>query len=35
MDAGRYAAFEAYLHAFGLIDGTLPVADIAIDVTAQ
>jgi putative hydroxymethylpyrimidine transport system substrate-binding protein len=35
MDAGRYAAFEAYLQEFGLIDATLPVADIAIDVTAQ
>lgn len=35
MDVGRYAAFEAFLHAAGLIPSINPVSDIAIDVTAQ
>ncbi|UWQ19021.1 ABC transporter substrate-binding protein [Jannaschia sp. M317] len=35
MDAGRYAAFEAFLHDAGLIPSINSVRDIAIDVTAQ
>lgn len=34
MDAGRYNAFEAFLHDAGLIPGVNPVSKIAIDVTA-
>jgi putative hydroxymethylpyrimidine transport system substrate-binding protein len=34
MDAGRYAAFEAFLADAGLIPDQTPVAGIAIDVTA-
>jgi putative hydroxymethylpyrimidine transport system substrate-binding protein len=34
MDAGRYAAFEAFLAEAGLVEGVAPVADLAIDVTA-
>lgn len=34
MDAGRYAAFEAFLHEAGLIPDLNPVSEIAIDVTA-
>lgn len=33
LDAGRYARMEAFLHQAGLIDGQLPVSDLAIDVT--
>jgi putative hydroxymethylpyrimidine transport system substrate-binding protein len=35
MDAGRYEAFEAYLHEFGLIPDILPVPELAIDVTER
>ncbi|MEM8571842.1 MAG: ABC transporter substrate-binding protein [Pseudomonadota bacterium] len=35
LDEGRYRAFEAYLHEFGLVPAINPVSDIAIDVTAQ
>lgn len=35
MDAGRYAAFEAFLHEAGLIPAVNPVSKIAIDVTAN
>ena len=35
MDAGRYAAFEAFLHESGLIPAINPVDVIAIDVTAE
>ncbi|MCB1352219.1 MAG: ABC transporter substrate-binding protein [Rhodobacteraceae bacterium] len=35
MDAGRYAAFEAYLEDYGLIPSVNPVSDIAVDVTAE
>ncbi|TCP61690.1 putative hydroxymethylpyrimidine transport system substrate-binding protein [Rhodovulum bhavnagarense] len=34
MDAGRYARFEAFLAEAGATQGGLPVADLAIDVTA-
>ncbi|SLN36175.1 Putative thiamine biosynthesis protein [Pseudoruegeria aquimaris] len=34
-DAGRYAAFETFLHEFGLVPSVNPVSAIAIDVTAQ
>ena len=33
--AGRYEAFEAFLNEAGLVDGTLPVSKLAVDVTAQ
>ncbi|MEL7184020.1 MAG: ABC transporter substrate-binding protein, partial [Pseudomonadota bacterium] len=35
MDAGRYAAFEAFLNEAGLIPSQNPVSKIAIDVTAK
>lgn len=35
MDQGRYQAFEAFLHAAGLIPSINDVATIAIDVTAK
>jgi putative hydroxymethylpyrimidine transport system substrate-binding protein len=35
LDAGRYAAFETFLHDAGLIPEIAPVSDIAIDVTAR
>ncbi len=35
LDAGRYATFETFLYDFGLIPSVNPVADIAIDVTAE
>ncbi len=35
MDAGRYAAFEAFLAASGLIPSINPVSAITIDVTAE
>lgn len=35
LDAGRYATFESFLYDFGLIPAVNPVADIAIDVTAE
>lgn len=31
LDHGRYARFEAFLHGVGLIDGVLPVSDLALD----
>lgn len=34
-DAGRYARFEAFLHASGLIPSQNPVSAITMDVTAQ
>jgi len=34
MDAGRYARFEAFMAARGATPGGLPVAELAIDVTA-
>ncbi|MGE3247503.1 MAG: ABC transporter substrate-binding protein [Beijerinckiaceae bacterium] len=34
MDQGRYAAFEAFLHKTGAIPSQLPVAKLAVDVTA-
>lgn len=35
LDAGRYAAFETFLQESGLIPEVSPVAEIAIDVTAE
>lgn len=35
LDAGRYAAFEAFLHDAGLIDTIRPVSDLAVDLGAQ
>ncbi len=35
MDHGRYAAFEAFLHAAGLIPSQNPVETIAVDVTSK
>ncbi len=35
LDAGRYARFETFLLDQGLIAETMPVSDIAVDVTAQ
>ena len=35
LDHGRYARFEAFLHGAGLVDGILPVADLAVDPGAQ
>ena len=35
LDAGRYARFEAFLSQAGLVDGTRPVSQLAIDVGAQ
>ncbi len=35
LDAGRYAAFEAFLHDAGLIDTIRPVGDLAVDLGAQ
>jgi len=35
LDAGRYARFEAFLAEAGLIEGTRPVSDLAIDLGAQ
>ncbi len=35
LDAGRYARFEAFLHASGLLDDTRPVSAMAIDLGAQ
>lgn len=35
MDVGRYATFESFLHAAGLIPKQNPVSTIAIDVTAK
>lgn len=35
LDAGRYARFEAFLHAAGLVPSRNPVAKMAIDVTAE
>lgn len=31
LDHGRYARFEAFLNAAGLVDGILPVSDLAVD----
>lgn len=35
LDHGRYARFEAFLHEAGLIEGTLPVSELALDPGAQ
>lgn len=35
LDAGRYAAFEAFLAEAGLIDGERPVSALAVDLGAQ
>lgn len=35
LDSGRYARYEAFLNASGMIDSINPVSEIAIDVTAQ
>lgn len=35
MDQGRYAKYEEFLFEFGLIDSLKPVADFAIDITAE
>jgi putative hydroxymethylpyrimidine transport system substrate-binding protein len=35
LDAGRYARFEAFLNEAGLIEGTRPVSEIAIDLGAE
>lgn len=35
LDAGRYARFETFLAEAGLIEGTRPVAQLAIDLGAQ
>ncbi|MFV0360680.1 ABC transporter substrate-binding protein [Tropicimonas sp.] len=35
LDAGRYARFESFLAEAGLIEGTRPVARIAVDLGAQ
>ncbi|WP_425043332.1 ABC transporter substrate-binding protein [Primorskyibacter sp. S87] len=35
LDAGRYVRFETFLMESGLIDSTLPVSDLAIDVNAK
>ncbi|MEM1344763.1 MAG: ABC transporter substrate-binding protein [Pseudomonadota bacterium] len=35
LDAGRYARFEAFLAASGLIEGTRTVSELAIDLGAQ
>lgn len=35
LDAGRYARFESFLAKAGLIEGTRPVSELAIDLGAQ
>jgi putative hydroxymethylpyrimidine transport system substrate-binding protein len=35
LDEGRYARFEAFLNEAGLIKGTRPVSDLAVDLGAQ
>lgn len=35
LDHGRYARFEAFLGASGLVDGTRAVSDLAVDLGAQ
>ena len=35
LDAGRYARFEQFLNEAGLIEGTLPVSELAVDLGAQ
>lgn len=35
LDAGRYAAFEAFLHEAGLLEQVRPVAGIALDLGAE
>jgi len=35
LDAGRYRDFEAFLSEAGLVEGTRPVSELAIDVGAQ
>lgn len=35
LDAGRYSRFEAFLNDAGLVEGTRPVADLALDLGAQ
>ncbi|WP_375263341.1 ABC transporter substrate-binding protein [Palleronia sp.] len=35
LDQGRYARFEAFLNEAGLVEGTRPVSDLAVDLGAQ
>ena len=35
LDQGRYARFEAFLHAAGLVTQVRPVSDLAVDLGAQ
>lgn len=35
LDEGRYARFESFLNEAGLVEGTRPVSDLAIDLGAQ
>lgn len=35
LDEGRYVRFEAFLEASGLVEGTRPVSDLAIDLGTQ
>ncbi|WP_375260032.1 ABC transporter substrate-binding protein [Citreimonas sp.] len=35
LDQGRYARFEAFLAEAGLVEGTRPVSDLAVDLGAQ
>ena len=35
LDEGRYTRFEAFLAASGLVEGTRPVADLAVDLGAE
>lgn len=35
LDQGRYARFESFLNEAGLVEGTRPVSDLAIDLGAQ
>lgn len=35
LDEGRYARFEAFLDEAGLVEGTRPVSDLAVDLGAQ
>ncbi len=35
LDEGRYARFEAFLNEAGLVEGTRPVSDLAVDLGAQ
>ncbi len=35
LDEGRYARFESFLNEAGLVEGTRPVSDLAVDLGAQ